>query len=172
MTHLSLPHPQPRPAASVVPGLAYGGFVVAMRARMVTGSALWRHEWIIVSRWGLRGEHLTVALTGVVAEDGEAPVGLMPRQTALAVADGEVVGASQVTFALAPSLPARITVAGEFLPAQGYVRLYGRRERPRIRTKARCLLPGTMPGWRMEAAREAWMGEFIEPAGKEIGWSE
>ena len=66
------------------------------------------------------------------------------------------------TFRLAPSLPDQMTVAGVFVPAEGYVRLYGNGPTLRVRSKGQCLGPALRCAWHMEAARATWIGEFIE----------
>jgi len=139
------------------------GFVVAMRAEVTTakGEPVW--EWIIVSRWGTAGEHLSLGRTRVAAVPGKpAPIQLAPRQTALAslLRLPQLDGAP--TFLLTQRLPASMSVAGDFGPAEGYVRLYGRGASLRLTAEGRCVGRAILSAWRVEATRAPWIGEFIE----------
>ena len=67
------------------------------------------------------------------------------------------------TFHLAPALPGQVTVAGDFAPAEGRVRLYGIGPKLRVRLKGQCLSCDVPNTWLVEATRAAWIGEFIEP---------
>jgi hypothetical protein len=139
------------------------GFVVAMRARLIGGLPGSPHEWIIVSRWGKHGEHLSLGWTGQPAVHTDAPICLTPRQSTFAVGHACSTDASPVTFQLAVLLPDRITMAGEFVPAKGYVRLYGSGSNLRLHSEGECLPPAPRPAWHAEASRANWIGEFIEP---------
>ena len=55
-----------------------------------------------------------------------------------------------------------MSVAGDFAPSEGYVRLYGRGTGLRLFAEARCVGRAILSAWRVEAARVAWVGEFIE----------
>jgi hypothetical protein len=124
------------------------GFVVAMRAKLINAYYPDRFEWVIVSRWGTEGEHLSIGWTHEPALAGEAPLHLSPNQTSLAVLPRET---------------AAETPAGEFLPAEGYVRLYGAGLSLRVRVKGQCLSCTVPSTWQIEATRAAWLGVFIEP---------
>ncbi|HEX3575077.1 MAG TPA: hypothetical protein VHU42_10795 [Rhodopila sp.] len=138
------------------------GFVVAMRARLV-GSRPPHYEWTIVSRWGPNGENLTIGWTGLPAAAGETPIELTPRQTAFAVRPASSTAWAPATFCLATSLPNRLTVAGDFVPAEGYVRLYGSGSMLRMCSRGVCPVPTLRGPWHLEATRTIWIGEFIEP---------
>jgi hypothetical protein len=139
------------------------GFVVAMRAKLINAYYPDRFEWVIVSRWGTEGEHLSIGWTHEPALAGEAPLHLSPNQTSLAVLPRETAAETPAVFQLAPTRPNEITVAGEFLPAEGYVRLYGAGLSLRVRVKGQCLSCTVPSTWQIEATRAAWLGEFIEP---------
>jgi hypothetical protein len=139
------------------------GFVVAMRAKLLYVAPLpARFEWVIVSRWGPSGDHLALGWTLLPALPNEVPVNLIARQTSLAVLTD--IGSTDVatSFQLAPSLPDDTTVAGDFVPAKGYVRLFGNAPSLRLVSKGQSLRPDLRPTWRIEAAHEPWFGEFIE----------
>ncbi|MDR3530747.1 MAG: hypothetical protein P4L90_09365 [Rhodopila sp.] len=135
-----------------------------MRARLVGAIRPSRFEWIIVSRFGRDGDHLSIAWTTLPARPGEAPIQLTPQQTALAVRRQGASARAAATFQLIRSLPEGLTVAGDFVPAEGYVRLYGGGERLRLRSEGRCLKPGIRSDWHVSATRASWMGEFVESA--------
>jgi hypothetical protein len=139
------------------------GFVVAMRAKHIYASPLPpRFEWAIVNRWGLNGGYLALGWTLIPALPGDAPIDLMPRQTSLAVLVNMGAEASPATFGLASSLPCEITVAGDFVPATGYVHLFGKEPDLRLESNGQSLRPDLHPNWRIEAVHEPWFGEFIE----------
>ncbi|HUN39126.1 MAG TPA: hypothetical protein VMU81_02430 [Acetobacteraceae bacterium] len=143
------------------------GFVVAMRATIVTAKGEPASEWLIVSRWGAAGEHLSIGRTKVAAPPGKpAPIQLAPKQTSLAsmlrlpsAPDGAP------TFLFAQRLPASMSLAGDFSPAEGYVRLHGRGTGLRLMLEGRCVGRAILSAWRVEATREPWIGEFIEHCG-------
>ncbi len=154
--------PKPAQIPSATPG---HGFVIAMRARLTTAKGPPRPEWIIVSRWGAAGEHLSIARTQVPVLPGKtAPIHLAPRQTALAGLLRLPPAAGPATFLFARELPAAVTLAGHFAPAEGYVRLHGGGAALRLRAEGRCTVGVTRACWRVEAVRAAWIGEFIEGA--------
>lgn len=136
-----------------------------MRAKLTTAKGPPWHEWIIVSRWGTAGEHLSIGRTRVPAlPGGTAPIQLMPHQTAMAALLRLPPASEPPIFLLAQSLPARIGVAGDFAPAEGYVRLQGRGATLRLRAEGRCVGRAIRAAWRVEAMRVAWVGEFVEGA--------
>jgi hypothetical protein len=139
------------------------GFVVAMRAKLINTPHPARFEWVIVSRWGEAGERLSIGWTAAPALSGEAPINLTPNATSLAVCPPETAADTPATFHLAPSLPEQVTVAGSFVPAKGYVRLYGTGAKLRVQLKGLCLSCAVHSIWHVEAIRAAWLGEFIEP---------
>ena len=154
--------PKPVHIASGTPG---HGFVVAMRGRLTAGNGPPRLEWIIVSRWGLAGGYLSIARTRVPVVPGKtAPIHLVPRQTALAELLRLPPAAGPATFLFARELPAAVTLAGDFAPAEGYVRLHGGGAGLRLRAEGRCAVAANGACWRVEAGRAAWIGEFIEGA--------
>ncbi len=138
---------------------------MAMRARLtITGRPPWE-EWIIVSRWGEAGEHLSVGRTRVPALPGqEAPIDLRPRQTALASWSRSPLGSGPPAFLFVRRQPASVSVAGRFAPVEGHVRLYGDDAMPRLRARGRCLAGVSGSAWYIEAARVPWIGEFVEGA--------
>jgi hypothetical protein len=138
------------------------GFVVAMRTRLIGASQGAPNEWIIVSRWGKHGENLSLGWTSQSAVHGDAPICLTPRQSAFAVRQERAGASSPATFRLAALLPDRITVAGEFVPAKGYIRLYGSGPSLWLRSEGECLLADRRPAWHVEATRASWIGEFFE----------
>jgi hypothetical protein len=139
------------------------GFVVAMRAKLINVPLPARFEWLIVSRWGNHLQHLSIGWTSQTAATDEAPMNLTPNKTSLAVLPDETDAQTPTTFHLAPALPGRVTVAGDFVPAAGRVRLYGIGSKLRVRLKGHCLLGHVPNTWLVEATRAAWIGEFIEP---------
>jgi hypothetical protein len=152
-----------------VPPVSYQGFVVAMRAKLLGTPRLAMYEWIIVSRWGNGGDHLSISWTSLPGRAGVAPIHLVPRHTAVAVRQDPFPGRAPATFVLTAALPEGMTVAGDFLPARGYVRLYGSGTRLRVRSKGQSLKPDIRSAWRIVATRQAWIGEFIEGAPQSTG---
>jgi hypothetical protein len=148
------------PKLSVRPAV---GFVVVMRAKLtMTTRPPWQ-EWFIVSRWGRDGDHLSIARTFVsVARARVAPIQLTPRQTALADLLRLPDASALPTFLLTQSRPDCTTMAGDFAPAEGYVRLFGSRSAPRLRAEGCCAGHDRRLAWRIEAVRAPWVGEFIE----------
>jgi hypothetical protein len=128
---------------------------------------------MIVSRWGTRGEYLSFAWTSRPAHLGTAPIGLMPRQTALAIRQDRSAACLPATFALASALPDRITVAGDFVPAKGSARIFGFGTKLRLLSEGQCLKPSIRAPWNVDAVRARWIGEFIEslPASEFSGFS-
>jgi hypothetical protein len=148
---------QPSPAPFRV------GFVIAMRARLTTTArgAPW-YEWIIVSRWGAAGEHVSVGRTKVPVSRGRtAPIYLTPRQTALAGLLRLPSLSVPPGFLFVQQQPAAVSVAGRFAPVEGYLQLRGLDGTSRLFAEGRCAVG---PAWRVEAVRAAWVGEFIESA--------
>jgi hypothetical protein len=133
-----------------------------MRAKLIGAGRPPLSEWVIVSRWGTHGENLSIGWTALPASEGDAPIGLVPRQTAFAVRRERSSMWTPATFRLAALLPDRVPVAGVFVPAQGYVRLYGSGSNLRLRSEGQGLQPGLRADWNIEAARAVWIGEFIE----------
>jgi hypothetical protein len=139
------------------------GFVVAMRAKLISVPLPARFEWLIVSRWGSHLQHLSIGWTSQPAATDEAPMNLTPNKTSLAVLPDAADSETPATFHLAPALPGQVTVAGHFVPAEGLVRLYGTGPKLRVRLKGQCLSCNVPNTWLVEATRAAWIGEFIEP---------
>lgn len=139
------------------------GFVVAMRAKLINLPLPARFEWLIVSRWGNHLQHLSIGWTSQPATAGEAPMNLTPSKTSLAVQPEVADAETPATFHLAPALPGQVTVAGDFAPAEGLVRLYGTGPQLRVRLKGQCLSCEVPNTWLIEATRANWIGEFIEP---------
>lgn len=141
------------------------GFVTAMRAKWTTTAGPPSYEWIIVSRWGAEGEHLSIGRTGVPALRGKAaPIDLTPRQTVLAELLRLPPSLRPPTFLFVQRQPTSTSVAGDFAPADGYVRLRGHGAALRLRAEGRWVTGAIRRAWRVEAVRAAWIGEFIEGA--------
>ncbi len=138
------------------------GFVVAMRAKLIDVPQPARFEWLIVSRWGKHLQHLSIGWTSQPAATNEAPMNLTPNKTSLAVLPDDGDPQTPATFHLAPALPGEVTVAGDFAPAEGVVRLYGIGPKLRVRLRGQCLSCNVPNTWHVDAARAAWIGEFIE----------
>jgi hypothetical protein len=139
------------------------GFVMAMRAELTCSEYPPWHEWIIVSRWGGKGEYLSLSRTRASAPAASsAPIDLAPWQTLLARMPRPPANRSSATFVLSARRPRRFNVAGEFAPAQGHVQLSCRGTRISLRAEGRWLARTLRPGWRAEAVHEPWVGEFIE----------
>jgi hypothetical protein len=138
------------------------GFVVAMRARLLIPRARARFEWIIVSRSGQHGERLLISWTSLSASSEEPPLDLVTHQTALAIGQGPLISSRSMTFLLCQSLPEGVLVAGDFLPARGYVKLYGTRPNLRVQSVGRSLKPKLHPDWRTDAKRVMWFGEYFD----------
>jgi hypothetical protein len=139
------------------------GFVVAMQAKLTIEHQPPHDEWIIVSRWGKIGDFLSIARTLVRVTPGmPSPVQLMPRLITLSILLRLPSASGRSTFLLAQRLPARITVAGDFVPAEGYVRLGGRGRALRLLAEGRCTRRTDRSAFRVEAVRGFWIGEFIE----------
>ena len=136
-----------------------------MRARVTSAKRQPWYEWIIVSRWGAAGEHLSIGRTKVAAQPGKsAPIHLMPSQTALAGLLRMPPVSGPWTFLFAQQKPASLSVAGDFASVEGYARLHGAGAVPRLRAEGRCIAGAKQPAWRVDAVRAAWIGEFIESA--------
>jgi hypothetical protein len=150
---------------SKLPSLAatHQGFVVAMRATVTTSKRPPWCEWIIVSRWGSLGEHLSVGRTKTAALAGmSAPIELAPCQTALAGLLRLPPISEASTFLFAQLLPASLSVAGDFTPLEGYVQLRGGGGRLRLLAEGRYVARALRTAWRVEAVQAAWIGEFVE----------
>jgi hypothetical protein len=138
------------------------GFVLAMHAKLISAAPLpARFEWVIISRWGAEGENLALGWTMLPALPGEPPTHLIPRRTSLARAVGSDYSGVRASFELASSL-GEITVAGDFVPAKGYVRLFSKGSDLEMISKGKSLRPDLHPSWQLQATRKPWFGEFIE----------
>jgi hypothetical protein len=138
------------------------GFVLAMRAKLISAAPLpAQFEWVIVSRWGSEGEHLALGWTMLPALPGEPPIQLVPCRTSLAHAVNPHEAGIRTSFELASS-PGENTVAGDFVPAKGHVRLFGEGSDLQMVSKGKSLRPDLHPSWQLQAVREHWFGEFIE----------
>jgi len=93
-----------------------------------------------------------------------APIDLMPRQTALAGLLRMAPVSGPRTFLFTQQKPICLSVAGDFAPVEGYVRLHGVGAMPRLRAEGSCIAGTPRSAWRVEAVRAAWIGEFIESA--------
>ena len=139
---------------------------MAMRAKVTTAEEPPWFEWIIVSRWGVAGEHFSIGRTRVPALSTEtAPINLTPSKTALARLLPLPPALGAATFLFVQRRPASLSVAGDFAPAQGYVRLDGLGEGSRLEAEGSCVACSPRRAWRVEAERTAWIGEFIEAPG-------
>ncbi len=137
-----------------------------MRTKLAGATRPSVFEWIIVSRWGSAGEYLSIGWTSQPVASKQAPINLTPRHSVLGIRRERTINPTPATFVLIDALPDRISVAGEFLPAEGYVRLHGKDARLRLRSMGRGLVPGVRPDWHIAATRAGWIGEFIEPASR------
>src|SRR5581483_3569868 len=104
----------PSKPQNLPPPASRNGFVVAMRAKILTARDSPWQEWIIVSRWGSGGEHLSISRTRVSAAPGVAPIQLAPRQTALAGLLRLPADGVPATFLLVQAVPGSISIAGDF----------------------------------------------------------
>lgn len=141
------------------------GFVVAMRAALLDPGRPASHEWVIVSRWGGAGEYLSIGWTETPALTDDAPINLTPLQTAFATCPGGCGAGTPTTFELSASLPGCLRLAGDFVPAQGFVQLCGIGSTLRVRSRGVCVKPQRRLGWDVDASRAPWVGEFIEGSG-------
>ena len=124
------------------------GFVVAMRGSFAFAPYGAPHragpaggEWLIVCRWGLEGEYLSIARAGPaeVLENAPPPAGLRTQATFLGLrlggAGAETKGGAGgetragdgegASFLLVRHLPPGVTLAGVFHPSDGMARLTG-----------------------------------------------
>lgn len=107
------------------------GFVVAMRASIALAceGPPFRPDkrltdWLIVSRWGVGAEYLTIAFSGVPTGDAEAaPIGLEPQATVLGRLAWEDPASAESIFILLRKRPPGIPLAGEFMPVEGFARV-------------------------------------------------
>ncbi len=181
-------YPPETPTISMADRQVAEAFVFAMRAEVAEApysapfaTEAVRPEWLIVSRWGMAAEYLSLSRTGVAApEDTQAPDGLHPKETFLGV---RVPGpAAEPCFLLLRQLPCGTPVAGNFLPTDGFVRLTGPTHALRLTAAGRhALMRGNSNGavvygdvpappegadgaqaWSISALRRPWMGEFVE----------
>ena len=167
------------------------GFVVAMAADIEIASydqptTIIRQirRWLVVSRLGPDGEHLTVSESGTIANGAvQAPIGLRPAKTLLGILLSQASD-RECTFILARQRPDRMELAGTFFPAEGYVHLLGPIEALQLHAEGRHAhsrgrhggqevrnyiadpAPNTRlaMAWHIKAARKPWSGEFIPRA--------
>jgi hypothetical protein len=142
-----------------------------------------RREWLVVARWGVQGEFLTLSSTRSPPPLGRAaaPIGLSPRCTCLGILAAEDPADGASSFILVRRLPAGVVVAGTFAPADGFVRVLG--DGPTLSLSgaarhARCIgwsgpasactdgpdpvLQSHSPAaWHIDAQRRPWVGEFV-----------
>lgn len=140
-------------------------------------------RWTIVSRFGHSGEHLTLSVADIwLSEHGDAPIGICPGRTALAILLSE--HDDETLFLLVRHLPHGINVAGSFYPAEGYLRLRGGARDLQLVCEGRSAhsrglldgqdvrfdVPEPAPGakwamsWHIDAVRRPWSGEFYASA--------
>jgi hypothetical protein len=170
------------------------GFVVAMTAdigvsRYDRPSGIIRHvkRWLIVSRLGQDGEHLTVSDTRVACNGSEcAPLGLTPANSLLGVLLSQAPNGDCV-FLFSRRRPEPLKIAGTFFPAEGYVRLRGPlsalqlfaegrhahsrgvRDGQEIRNDIADPAPNSKlaKAWHVDAVRRPWSGDFVPFAARE-----
>lgn len=181
-------YPPDTPAITLADRSVAEAFVLAMRGELAEApySAPYaahppRAEWLIVSRWGMSAEYLTVSRTGVAASgEAQAPEGLHPRETFLGVRVASPD--AEPCFLLLRHLPGGTPVAGDFLPTDGFVRLAGPTNALRLIAAGRhahlrgqrngAVVYGDVPcppegadgaqAWSISALRRPWRGEYVE----------
>ncbi len=181
-------YPHDKQAMSLTERRVAEAFVVAMRADLSDApygapfeARPPRPEWVIVSRWGLSAEYLSLSRTGQPAPDDlAAPANLQPRETFFGVRTAGP--AVEPCFLLLRHLPADMPVAGMFLPTDGFVRLTGPTAMLRLAAAGRhahmlgrhngAPLCADVPcppegaegarAWSINARRQPWLGEFVE----------
>ncbi len=164
------------------------GFVVAMAAdigvsRYDRPDGIIRRvrRWLIVSRIGYDGEHLTVSDTRIsCAGSAEAPLGLNPVNSLLGVLLSQASNGDCV-FLFSRRRPEPLKIAGTFFPAEGYVRISGPISTLQLHAEGRhAHSRGTHDGqeirndiadpapnsklakaWHVEAVRRQWSGDFV-----------
>lgn len=182
--------PPDKQAISLTERRVAEAFVVAMRADLSDApyaapfeARPCQAEWIIVSRWGLSAEYLSLSRTGVAAPcDMAAPASLQPQESFFGVRTAGP--AVEPCFLLLRHLPADMPVAGMFMPTDGFVRLtgptsllrltaagrhahmLGRRNGQRLCADVPCPPEGAegARAWSIAAERRPWLGEFVERA--------
>jgi len=150
------------------------GFVVAMRGWALGGlaTAPWQTVaetgcWLVVSRWGVTGEFLSVGHAGVPTASGLPPVGLTPEASCLGLlGPGGPASKRPARFPLQARAPRGIPLAGCFLPASGVARIDRRRGVLRLTLLARFSRgrsnSWTAGVWRIEAVQVPWIGEALD----------
>src|SRR5215813_5668087 len=89
------------------------GFVIAVRAIVVSRSAGSHEEWLIASRWGHGGSYLSIARTLVRADaTAIAPMHLAPRWSAFALLDTSSTGSAGPSFTFTAQPPVGVRLAG------------------------------------------------------------
>lgn len=169
--------------------MSQDGFVVAMSTNIAVASydrpteiVRLIRRWTIVSRFGPKGEYLTVSVGGAICNgQTQVPIGLAPAKTAFGILLSENERQTESTFLLVRHLPRGVTIAGLFFPAEGYARLDGAFDGLRMRMEGRSAhsrgrlnahdvrvdVPAPAPGakwtmaWHIEAAYRPWAGEFF-----------
>jgi hypothetical protein len=182
---LEAPAPAPAGARTVLEK----GFVLAMAASMTFSDhrgpgVIHRRtrEWIVVNRWGQKGEFLTIETAGECADSaGKAPGGLRPRNTLFGRLASELSVGATSDFLLERQRPQDVQLAGIFFPATGRACLEGPAGRLKFTVRARYShsrgfedgreiltdVPDTAPagseamGWIIEAERRLWDCERI-----------
>jgi hypothetical protein len=122
-----------------------------------------RREWLIVSRWGEGGRFLSISRCLIPVVTASAPFGLSPVETALAVLIPAPGAERTPGFLFARRLPARMVLAGTFMPVEGYACLRHRTGRLRLTAEGRCM--PRADAWRLDASQEPWDGEFLDTGG-------
>jgi hypothetical protein len=185
-------YPPEKQAMSLAERRVAEAFVLAMRAELSDApygapfaAQPTQPEWVIVSRWGLSAEYLSLSRTGRPApwdgmSEGRAPDNLQPRETFFGVRTAGP--ALEPCFLLLRHLPPDMPVAGMFLPTDGFVRLVGPTGGLRLvaagrhahmlgrsNGRAQCAdVPCPPEGadgaraWSITAQRRPWLGEFVE----------
>lgn len=167
--------------------MGYTGFVVAMAADIEFAACALpsrilhrKSEHLIASRWGDDGEFLAVSRTGIACGPGDAPIGLSPLSTWVGLLLSEDRGEIESRFLMLRRLPTGLTIAGSFIPAEGYLRLRRRDAALKLKAEGRhadCLdrpdaataAPGDDPrpsaaiAWHIEAVQRPWAGQFVKP---------
>jgi hypothetical protein len=138
-------------------------------------------EWLVVSCWGGDANYLAVSRTGLTASAAEvAPDGLQPATTFLGILIERAPEEAESTYLIVRRLPAGVSVAGVFLPADGFCSVVRAGGTITLRAAGRLAhsighhsgkqvrkdIPDPAPNsefafaWHIRATQRPWIGEF------------